>query len=194
MVQKNEVMSPLLFEFPHQYEVETDVDLPSGPRAEQILRVENPSHGSRAITTLLVRVVPHGSPAWLGEFAGYSNEPPGISAVASCPNDLQICVICAGSGYVVRVEDPTHYESIPCFPVRDIIPIRPEGLLVIYDFNSMVAYGRTGLQWRADAVVPDDLAVDGVGGGFIEISGWDPAINSRVTVRLSTGSGRQHGG
>jgi hypothetical protein len=182
-------MPQLIFEFPHRYEVETDVDLPSGPRAERILRFENPSHGSRAITTLLVRVAPHGSPAWLGEFAGYFNEPPGITAVAACPNAVQICVVCAGSGYVVRVNEPTQWKSVPCIPVRAAFPVEVESLLLLYDFTSVVACGRQGLKWRADDLVPDDLAIDRVVGGFIEISGRDPSTSARVKVRLRAESG-----
>jgi hypothetical protein len=155
------------------------------------VRFENPSHGSRPITRLLVRVVPHGSPTWLGEFAGYFNEPPGITALASCPNELQICSICAGSGYLVQVDEPNQWESVPCAPVRGVLPIESENLLVMYDFTSVVAYGRQGVQWRADDIVPDDLSIGRVVASSIEIAGWDPATDARITLRLHMETGRQ---
>jgi hypothetical protein len=183
----------LILDFARRFDVQTDIELPSGTRSERILRFENPSQSSaRAITTLLVRIAPHESPSWLGEFAGYFPEPPGITAVASCPDELQICTICAGSGYVVQVNEPSQWESVPCIPVRDVLPIKPENLLLMYDFTSVVAYGRQGLRWRADDIVPDDLAIEGVVDGSVEISGWDPSTSTRIKVRLHAESGRQH--
>jgi hypothetical protein len=141
---------------------------------------------------LLVRVRPQQGNPWMGVFAfGFGSKFP--TGVFTCPDSLSLCVVAAGSGYIVRVDSPESGEPVRCAPVTDIRPMEERQLLLFADFTRLVAYGRNGVAWRIPRLSWDGLKITAVGRDS-SVVGWD-AVNSReVEFVVESSTGRSTGG
>jgi hypothetical protein len=139
---------------PHEYEIEVGADLPSGPGVIKQLDIGENSFRSGG---LVVKVTPEAGEPWIATFIGGSF---GVDSVYSTPNPCVLCVISAGNGYFVQVDNPSEWKEIENDPITDseLIPEIP--ILLFSDFNSMVAYGKNGLVWSASELVTDYLEID----------------------------------
>jgi hypothetical protein len=114
------------FSFPRRYEVEIDAEFPADGG-----QIFFPREGA-ATHRFALRVLPAEGPPWVGVFAG---EGFGFDAVASTPDTQMLCVVAQGTGYFVCAADPESWMPIDAFPIRDLVPIVEQGLLVFVDHS-----------------------------------------------------------
>jgi hypothetical protein len=137
---------------------------------------------------VLVEVHPSQGSPWRGTFAfGFSGQP---SHLLSMPDPDCLCVVAAGTGYVVSANAPRRWESLRASLITDIRSIRARGLLLFSDHTGLVAYGSRGLAWRTKRLVHDDLKIVAVTDDTIAGRGWDysKAADTSFVVDLATGA------
>ncbi|MEI6513279.1 MAG: hypothetical protein WCO51_08405 [bacterium] len=169
---------------PHEYEIEVGADLPSGPGVITQLDIGENSFRSGG---LVVKVTPEAGVPWITTFIGGSF---GVDAVYSTPNTCVLCVISAGNGYFVEVNNPSEWKEVDeVSPITDskLIPEIP--LLLFSDFNSMVAYGKNGLVWSASELVTDYLEIDEATPEAICCTGYDPWEKGDTKIILDPKTG-----
>jgi hypothetical protein len=137
----------------------------------------------------MVRVQLTGEDGWIGRFVGEYDEPPAISLVAANPNPRRVCVVCAGTGYLVDVDQPDHFEIVECFPICSVRTVAPLELIVFGDFNDLVAYGRHGLAWKATDLVSDELAITNVVDTLLEVDGLNAATGQTLHLTIDARTG-----
>ena len=98
-------------------------------------------------------------------------------------------MISSGAAYLVNSEQPEACEEVGIKPVRDVRSVTEHQLLVLGDFTSLAAYGKSGLVWRSPRLCWDELKILNITHDTIEGIGYD-AINgdeSRFAVEIRTG-------
>lgn len=166
-------------------EVSLPRELPGGPSV--VLRFP-----PTAITDgLLVRVKRAGGERWTGSFVFGRSGSAALAAVVAMPDGVNLCVIAGRSGYVVSLDDPSHWEFLPLEPITDVRVIEEAGLVVFAGPAELVAWDRSGSRWRKH------VAWDGMtlkANSATELSGeYDDYPNRRVAqfvVDLTSGQTR----
>lgn len=84
-------------------------------------------------------------------------------------------MISSGAGYIVRVDNPSDWQSVRSIPVCDARAILDKRLLVLSDFTKLVAYGVDGLKWESRKVSSDGIQITDITEGHLGLVGWDAA-------------------
>ncbi len=179
----------ILLQFEHQYEVEQIRETSGLPgRTRKLFYPGASETGGR--DGVLLRIVPVAGDAWVGSFAPGHPGHNSINQVMSCPDPHEVCVISSGAGYIVRVDNPSDWQSARSIPVCDARAILDERLLVLSDFTKLVAYGVDGLKWESPKVSSDGIQIIDITDGHLGLVGWDAAQQKkvRVSVNLDDGS------
>jgi hypothetical protein len=176
--------------FPHTYEIEELPELPGSgildipllyfPRLKNRLEHDG----------LWIKISPVGGKSWIGVFAFGYQSPPAFSRVLSFPDPDRACVISNGAAYMVKADEPEIWELIPVVPVLDVRSIPEPQLIVFADFNSLVAYGKSGRVWRSPRVCWDELKILVATPDIIEGVGNDPANLGQSRFAVATRTGR----
>ena len=157
--------------FPGAVEVDAQLEMAAGP----ILRVE-----------------PADAAPWVGVFYGsdtYGVPPAAPGRLIGWPDGRSLCVVYAGSGTVVRTDNPDESYGIDCFPITDLRVVPSHELIVFAGFTNLTSYGAGGLRWTTDRLVWDDLSIVRVEGDRLIASGFNAPSNrnDEFAVNLATG-------
>src|SRR6266851_4256508 len=153
------LMPEIDLSLPHSYEIREIGDFPGiGKFRDPIIYFPRPEEG-REGGGLWLKVTAASGESWVGVFAfGYAS-PPAFSRVVSLPDPGRLCVIANGAAYVVKSDDPEHWDKIPIVPVLDIRLFPERGLVVFSDFTRLMAYRNNALAWQSPRVCWDDLKI-----------------------------------
>lgn len=173
------------FTFPRSYDVEEVSDFPgSGKFDVPVFYVPRPKNRPEH-DGLWLKIRPQTGKSWIGVFAfGY-----GITCVLSSPDPHCACVISTGAAYLVNSEQPEACEQLRISPVLDARSVVEHQLLLLADFTSLFALGRSGLVWKSPRLCWDELKILNITHDTVEGTGYD-AINqgeSRFAVDIRTG-------
>lgn len=175
-------------QFPATYSVELVESIPSDMRVSTFRQ-----SGTGSAEPLLVAITPRDGASWVGAFARGYDEAASKTGVWFTPNDGNVAVVAEGAGYYVDVRDPTQWQDVRIFPIRIVLPLLEQQLLVFGDFARLAAYDATGLKWATPDFVWDDLAITSVDEHFIIASGYDAEHDRRVEVTIELNSGEVAG-
>jgi hypothetical protein len=106
-----------------------------------------------------------------------------------------LCVVYAGSGVVVRADDPARTYEIDCYPITGTCAAPDQSVVLFADFTQMTAYDATGVRWRSGRLAWDDLKIVGVEETTIHATGFHAPLNDVAypfTVDLLTGESSDH--
>jgi hypothetical protein len=178
--------------FPHDYQVEL-IDLP--PASEAVRHIYFPGavkEGGR--DGLIVKFTPKEGQPWIGTFAfGYAS-PKALTGVFSCPDKQSACVVAAGAGYIIRVNNPNTWEAVRSYPIVDVLVITERLLLVFIDFTTLAAYGPEGVAWKTARLSWDGLKVTEVTQEHIKGLAWDSPQGREVEFFVDVQTGHHQGG
>jgi hypothetical protein len=172
--------------FPQSYSIEEVGELPgTGESRVPVFYIPRPKNRPEH-EGLWLKIRSQNGKSWIGVFA-FGSGP--IIRVLSSPDPNRACVISFGAAYFVNSEQPGAYEEVSIKPVRDVRSVADHQLLLLGNFTSLAAYGRSGLVWRSPRLCWDDLKILNLTHDTVEGTGYDP-INrgeSRFAVDIRTG-------
>lgn len=140
---------------------------------------------------LIIEVRPSSGEPWTGMFEGGPGGPPFVFAT---PSADVVCVVAAGQGYWVPVLSPTRYEVIRSIPIREVIPITSQQVVLFVDFTTLAAYGPDGFKWLTEDLSWDGLEITSVTSTAVEGLGWDAPADRKVPFRVDVQTGKAEGG
>lgn len=175
-------------QFPATYSADIIESIPPG---SQVLNFAQ--SGTRSAEPVLVEITPHDGNSWVGAFARGHDEEASETGVWLTPDANRVAVVAAGAGYCLDVRNPAEWQEVPVFPVRIVLPLLEQQLLLFGDFARLAAYDSTGLRWETSNVVWDDLKVTSIGADSITGAGYDAEHDRRVEVSIALDSGEVAG-
>jgi|WetSurMetagenome_2_1015567.scaffolds.fasta_scaffold145324_2 hypothetical protein len=123
---------------------------------------------------ILLEVSPEQGRPWLGIFAFGRISPRGVTGIFTTPDPHRLCVVMQGDGYLVSANNPTSWEDVREWPILDVRPVKSQQLLIFADDFGLTAYGETGIRWRTEDLVVDELVITEVTDTHIRGRGWIP--------------------
>lgn len=114
---------------------------------------------------LLVRVTPTSGQPWIGVFSAYGPVRQGTGKLYAMPEIGKLCVVVGGPGYIVDAVDPMKWEDLAATYVTDVRDLPDLGLILFADWTRIVAYGKTGKQWKTKDVALDGFEIVDIVGG-----------------------------
>ena len=166
--------------FDRSYEVEIDPDFP--PSGGWEIPAFTLGHG------LVIKITPRTGDRWIASFG--LDPRMGLIGTYSCPERDQMLVLTGLKGYLIRTIEPGSIEQLPIVPTR--ATIRPDGanLVAVGSFSDVIGIDETGVSWKADAVVSDDLEFVRATAETIVIRGRVQGRDEPDLVVLETRSGK----
>ena len=179
--------------FSHDYEVEALRDLPSGPGGLEQVYFPGAEHAG-GHDGVLVKITPTCAAPWLGIFAFGRGANKALTGVFSCPDRESICVVAAGSGYMVRAENPVKWEKVPLFPIFDVRLVPERKMLVFADFTRLTIYGARGILWITPSLSWDGITITEVTADYVKGNAWDAPRQREVKFSVNLETGEHAGG
>jgi hypothetical protein len=183
----------LEFVFPRNYELRVLGSLPPVHPLEKLhhFPVEL-EEGDRS--GAYVRIEPKQGAAWYGFFAlGFESDRM-IHAAYSCPDPDTVCIVVGGYAYVVNTADPTQWFRIEQRPVLEVRVLSELGLLLFAGFTTIIALGRTGLQWTTERLSWEGISITEISGGKLRGLGWDALTDKEMPFEVDLRTGQSSGG
>ena len=140
---------------------------------------------------LIVQVDPAGAERWVGIFAAMDHSAGLPSAIFTCPDSDEMCVVSGGIGHFVHASMPQRSSEVPVVPITDLVQIPESQLLVFADFTNLCAWSRNGLHWRTQRLVWDDLRITHYDDTTISGTGYDPTQATLVQFSVDVHTGRR---
>lgn len=172
--------------YPHAYDIEIDPELPgSGYPHETFVEYPAPKEVGRVCMT--IRVSPEAGESWIGRFWMVSGT--GKADIFSCITETTLCVVAAGSAYIIPILDPTHWTLVEIEPVVEACRIPGSGWMVFAGFYELALYSGIGRMWATDWLGVDGIKLELVDEHVIHGLGYECAADSWLpfTVDVSTG-------
>jgi hypothetical protein len=176
--------------FPSQYEFEVLNEIPWGNVRRFYFPGVQTEGGQDG---LMVKITPPGNQSWIGVFAFGRIAPKAKNGVYTCPNDMQICVVSRGEGYIVRTDNPNCFEVVKARPISEVHIIIERKLIVFADSWQLCAYGEEGLVWQTDRLAWDGLKITEVTTDYIR-GEVDPWTDEKREFIVDIKTGRHRGG
>jgi hypothetical protein len=178
----------MLWAFPREFEVELVKEM-TGAEPERVFSFAR--EGQRMTTdAITLRILPRQHQPWIGRFV--FGDPTGrwMSAVLSCPDPRELCVVSSGTGYVVKTHDPTLWSNVVSTPIVEVRQAIDAHLLLFADLTKLTGYGAGGLKWQSPRVSADGIEDIQVSARQVAVTGWDAARQHkrRVVIDLIDGS------
>jgi hypothetical protein len=173
--------------FPCIYDVDENVELPSG--GKRIVYYYPGARTDGGKDGLILGLSPAKGLKWVGCFESGYRSNVALTEISSCPNENEICVVSSGTAYVVRVDNPLAWQTMPCYPVTQLVPAPEHGLLVFSDFTKLAAVGLGGVRWVTARLATDTLKIVGINGNIMRVAGWkaEDDFNVETEIDLLTG-------
>lgn len=96
-------------------------------------------------------------------------------------DDEWCLVVAQGSGYLVTPESPRRWSTVPVDPVRSVVHLPEQHILVLADHTDIAVLRVPTLLWTR-RVTWDELKIDKVTNSLIYYSGWSPTRGSSSHV------------
>jgi hypothetical protein len=181
------------------FEAHYEVDLPAGIGAAGVdykfFKTSDAPTGDLTFhidtQPLIVEVRPSLGEPWTGMFEG---GPGGPSFLFATPSADVVCVVAGGQGFWVPVLSPARYEVIRSIPIKEVIPISSQRVVLFVDFTTLAAYGPEGFKWLTEDLSWDGLEITGVTPTAVEGLAWDSPAERRVPFRVDIQTGKAEGG
>ena len=177
-------------DFPHSYEVKVISERPGTSQGEHYFPSEQEVGGD----CTMIEVVPYGGPRWTGLFERGYKSPEALTGIFATPNEDELCVVASGEGYLVRASDPTNWEKVRSFPIRDVRLLNKEAIIVFADFTTLIAYNEKGVAWKTPEISWDGLKITEVTQGQIKGLAWDAPGAEEVRFYVDAKTGVCEGG
>jgi hypothetical protein len=178
-------MSPLSLPQGHgrAYEVAL-VDAPGDGRADRTFG-DPTDHGT--VHSLLVS--PYDRSAWTVSLTVAEHGEGGVDGLFGTPSPTWACVVVHGSAFLVDVLDPAVTSRVRTDgPVRQVLELADEGLLLLATAWSIIAIGAGSVLWMTDRLSVESLRLDAVADHRLQ-GVADPEDEARdFTVDLRTGA------
>ena len=180
------------FVFAHAYELKVLDEIPSSSSEPCFYYPGANREGGK--DGLLVRVTPNEGQAWVGIFAFWDRTHEAMHGVFSCPDQNTLCVVSSGMGYVVRADEPQRWLEVPTIPIRQVVQVPEEDLIVLSDFTTACAFGRNGFAWKTGRLAWDRVELKQVDRHRLAGTGWDPTSPVPVEFSIDLATGAHVGG
>lgn len=131
---------------------------------------------------------------WTGVFAFGMNGELLTRAVIPLPDGDLVLVVSDGDGYIVRESVPGEFQKVRAVPVRSVHVVESQGLVILADDTSLVAYGQAGLVWKTDRIAWHELRVENVCDLEIECMTFDIRSDEDIRFTVDVETGVCHGG
>jgi hypothetical protein len=137
-----------------------------------------------------IEVCPTHGDHWMASFSAGSLSPNAASAVIALPDLENILVISLGEAYVVSADCPSKWQHVKLHPVMGWVAIHAQGMLLLWDFNRVIGYDRTGEVWRTPSISWDGIEYISTDGNTACLNAWDAVTQTHklATVDLKTGA------
>jgi hypothetical protein len=162
--------------------------LPGGGRPPfQFHRPGQPTHGEGVV----VRVAPHDSSAWMGNFQRGDGA---LDGIYEAPSPDRLCVVAGGTGYWVAVRAPEQYEIVALYPIGTVYALPEAGILLFVSLTHLAAYGAEGLRWQTSRVSWDGIRILEASAQTIRGVAWDAPAEKEVGFFVDPRTGSHEGG
>jgi hypothetical protein len=143
---------------------------------------------------LYLRVMPAGSPAWIGFFAQGFESSGVAGGIYSCPDPGSLCAVVGGYAYVVCSHRPQQWLQIEQRPVVRVKPLPELKLLVFIGLTSISGLGESGSVWTTTRLSWEGLSIGSVRDGVLHGMGWDMITDTEVPFEVDLLTGTSKGG
>lgn len=106
---------------------------------------------------IIIKFEPHNGDNWVGMFAFGEFAKNGFSGVFSMPDPNKLCVVSNGTGYIVDVKRPELWEEVKSIPIKNVISVSNQRIILFVDYTDIIAYGENGVKWHVR-----DISLDGI--------------------------------
>jgi hypothetical protein len=124
---------------------------------------------------------------------GFTN-PAMPTGVFACPNPREMCAVAGGYAYVIDTTQPEHCTHIALKPIVEVRSLIENELLLFVGFQSMVAWGRTGLAWESGRLSWEGVRITSVDSAVLHGTGWNLLTDREVPFSLDLLTGQHEGG
>jgi hypothetical protein len=174
--------------FPRRYECEVLPGLPgTGPLPYQF-RFEGQSTHSEG---LVLKVTPDHGETWVGNFQRGDS---GLSGAYGHPLETSVIAVARGQGYIVVTHQPTQYELVRSYPIRDVRRVPDLPLVLFADYTELTAYGPEGMVWMTPRLSWDGLRITEITPEVIRGLGWSAPEDREVEFLVDVRTGHHKGG
>ncbi|MBS2005767.1 MAG: hypothetical protein JST01_01920 [Cyanobacteria bacterium SZAS TMP-1] len=150
--------------FPAEYEI-TEID-------EDVTHIGRMLHGAvdfvdNSITQsnhpgLQIRCTCRNGENWVGRLFESHAEYNSCDGVYSTPSPTKVCLVYSGTAYLVDVNDPENWQQILFAPLRRVIVLPDQDLLILAGWMDICAINSSGICWQLENLVKDGLVIDTV--------------------------------
>lgn len=124
--------------------------------------------------------------SWIGHLKGrkpYTN-------VYATPNPNTLLLLVNDKASYVNTRDPQDVQSFG-MTIKDITPLPEKGLILLNDYNFVIALDADGIKWETDALVQEDLCIVGIENETIVCRGCvNEATNEFDTIYVDIHTGK----
>jgi hypothetical protein len=128
--------------------------------------------------------------SWLGVFHPVLLSARDTNVAVALPDGETFVVVSHGAAYRVWVDDPHRWEEVAAGGVLEPVIASEPGIVALADHTGLVGYGPSGLAWKSERLVWDDLRPVGLDGAALQMEGFDAPRNEVVSFTLDLRSGR----
>lgn len=179
--------------FPHNYEVRVLESYSLVNPAEKLHQYPAAlEEGDRS--GLYLRVVPEGSPSWIGFFFKGFDSPEVAHGIFSCPDPNWICAVASGYAFLVDVSNPERWIQIEQRPVVELRAVPELELLLFVGFTSITILGESQRICTTERLSWEGISISGIQGSCLHGMGWDAVADKEVPFELDLISGKSKGG
>lgn len=132
-----------------------------------------------------------GGKSWTG---AVERGPGGKTGFYATPDPNRCCILADGNGYLVDVREPSRYDILPVVPVRHVLQVASNPMLILGDFTRLSSISREGLGWTTPRLSWDGLEISSIEDGVLSGLGWDAPRSAKVGFDVELADGTVHGG
>ena len=147
---------------------------------------------ARGALQLLIRPTTGGS--FLATCALGFADPSMPTGVFSSPNPAELCAIAGGYAYLIDTDNPPLSTLLPQKPVTAIHVLPRHRLLLFTGFQTLLAWGESGLAWHSQRLTWEGLQLTGIEGTTLHGTGWNLISDRTVPFTLDLLTGQHSGG
>lgn len=176
--------------FERSYTVEFEVN---AINAQKILFVQESEHMDKEASIRFSLVVDclDGN-KWIGLFGrGVKG---GISGIYDTPSKDTVCVISEGLGFWIPVNSPESFTRIKVFPIKEVVSMPSQGIILFIDFDQIACFDVSGLRWLTHRISWDGIVINEVNSSSIKGMTWNAPTNENLPFEIHLENGEVKGG
>lgn len=137
------------------------------------------------------KVTPGDGEQWIGEFCGGAE---GLDGMFATPNADTLCVVVKGQGYWVPVREPTAFDVVRSIPIKRVLPVHSQAVLIFVSYTRLSAYGQQGFMWVTEDLSWDGLEILEIAAGMVRGTAWDSPAGCDTPFSVDIATGKVAGG